>query len=80
LTHFTKITSKTSTLNNEKEINQGNLKSVNLDFAGCKKGSFLHFKCYNLAIYVVNFFEKIPTHYFNSLKQDPMVGTQKKEI
>jgi hypothetical protein len=80
LTHFTTITSKTSILNNEKELNQGNSKFVDNDFARCKKGSFLHFKSYNLAIYVVKVFEKISTHYFNSLKQDPMVGTQKKEI
>jgi hypothetical protein len=80
LTHFTTITSKTSTLNNEKKSNQGNSKSADPDFVGCKKGSFLHFKCYNLAIYVVNFFEKNSTHYFNSLWQDPTVGTQKKEI
>jgi hypothetical protein len=80
LTHFTTITSKTSILSNKKEFNQGNSKSADHDFVGCKKGSFLHFKCYNLAIYVVNFFEKNSTHYFNSLKQGPMVGTQKKEI
>jgi hypothetical protein len=79
LTHFTTIKSKTSTLNNEKKINQGNSKSVDPDFAGCKKGSFLHLKCYNLVIYVVNFFEIFSTHYFNSVGQDPMVGTQKKE-
>jgi hypothetical protein len=37
---------------------------------------FLHFKCYNLAMYVVNFFEIFSTHYFSSLSQDPMVGSQ----
>jgi hypothetical protein len=79
-THFTTIISNTSTLNNEKQFNQGNSKSVDIDIAGCKKSSFLHFKCYNLAIYVVNFLEFFSTHYFNSLKQDPMVGTQEKEI
>jgi hypothetical protein len=64
----------------KKNYNQGNSKFVDPDFAGCKKGSFLHFKCYNLTIYVANFFEFFSTHYFNSLKQDPMVGTQNKEI
>jgi hypothetical protein len=29
---------------------------------------------------VVNFFEIFSTHYFNSLRQDPMVGTQEKDI
>jgi hypothetical protein len=80
LTHFTTITSKPSTLNNEKKIYQGNSKSADPDFAGCKKGSFLYFKCNNLAIYVVNIFEKNSTHYFNSLRQDPTIGTQKNLI
>jgi hypothetical protein len=44
------------------------------------QGAILYFKCYNLAIYLVNFFESFSTHYFNSLKQDPTVGTQEKEI
>jgi hypothetical protein len=63
-----------------KKINQGNSKCVDPDFAGCKKGSFLHFKCYNLAICLVKFFEKSSIHFFNSLRQDPIVGIQKKEI
>jgi hypothetical protein len=79
-THFITIISKTSTLNNEKKINQSNSKSDDPDFAWCKKSSFLHFKCYILQFYVVNFFEKISTHFFNSLRQDPTVGTQEKEI
>jgi hypothetical protein len=33
-----------------------------------------------ILIYMANFFEKNPTHYFNSLRQDPIVGTQEKEI
>jgi hypothetical protein len=74
------IISETSTLSNEKKFNQGNSKSANLDFAGCKNNSFVHFKCYNLAIYVINFFEKNSTRYLNSPRQDPIVGPQEKEI
>jgi hypothetical protein len=80
LTHFTTITSKTSILNNEKELNQGNSKFVDNDFTRCKKGSFLHFKSYNLAIYVVKVFEIFSTHYFNCSKQDAIVEFQKKKI
>jgi hypothetical protein len=29
---------------------------------------------------VVNLFEKNSTHYFNSLRQDPIVGIQEKEF
>jgi hypothetical protein len=53
----------------------------NFDVAsGAKKKSFLHFQCYNLAIYVVDLFGKFSTHYFNSVRQDPMVGFQGKKI
>jgi hypothetical protein len=63
-----------------KKFNLGNSKSIEPASAGCKNNSFLHFKCYNLAIHVVNFFEKNSTHYFNTQRQDPMVGTQEIEI
>jgi hypothetical protein len=59
-THFTTTISKTTTLSNEKKFNQRNSKSTNPNFVGCKTSSFLPFKCYNLAIYVVNFLKKIP--------------------
>jgi hypothetical protein len=42
-----------------------------------KKGSFLHFKHYNLAIHMVNFLLQGFAHYFSSLSQDPMVGSLK---
>jgi hypothetical protein len=51
--------------------------SIDPILQGAKKSSFLHFGYYNLAIYVVNFFEKNPTHYFNSLKQDLEVECKK---
>jgi hypothetical protein len=57
-THFTTIISKISTLSNEKKFNQGNSKSDDPDFVEYKISSFFHFKCYNLAIYVVSFCEK----------------------
>jgi hypothetical protein len=47
-------------------------------FTGCKKSSFLYFKHYNLAIYVVKFFETFYTHYFNSLEQDHTLESQRK--
>jgi hypothetical protein len=40
----------------------------------------LGIKCYRLAIYVINFFEIFSTHYLNSLRQDPKIGPQEKEI
>jgi hypothetical protein len=49
-------------------------------FCRVKKGSFFHFKSYNLAIYVVKFFETFSTYYFNSPKQDPTVEFQKIKI
>jgi hypothetical protein len=67
-------------LSNKKKINQGNSKSADPDFAGCKNNSFIHFKCYNLAIYVIKFFEKNSTRYLNSPRQDPIVGPQEKEF
>jgi hypothetical protein len=53
---------------------QEDSKFVELVLQGIEKSSNLHFKRYNLAIYVV---ETFSTHYFNSPKQDPMVESQK---
>jgi hypothetical protein len=33
-----------------------------------------------IAIYMVNFFETFSIHYYNSMKQDPMVESQKNKI
>jgi hypothetical protein len=60
LTHFATITSKTSTLNNEKKNYQGNSKSADPDFAGCKKGSFRHFNAIILQSMWSTFLKKIP--------------------
>ena len=49
-------------------------------FAGCKKSSFLHFKCYNLTTYAINFFEIFFIPYVNSPKQDPTIESHKKEF
>ena len=45
---------------------------------GAKKSYFLHFKHYNLVIYVVYFLENFSTHYFNSLGQNPIVESNQK--
>jgi hypothetical protein len=46
--------------------------------ATCQKNSFLHFKCYNLAIYEVKNFQKNSTYSFSNLKQDPKFNPSKK--
>jgi hypothetical protein len=69
---------KNSTLSNEKNLTKENQSLLILILQGAKKNSFLYLKCYNLVIYVVSFFEKNSTHYFNSPRQDPMVGSQEK--
>jgi hypothetical protein len=45
-----------------------------------QKKLFLHFKCYNLAIYVISFYEIFSSHYFNSPRQDPTVRSQEKKF
>jgi hypothetical protein len=77
-TQFPNTISKASNLCSAKVLSQEDSKFADPVFRGCKKSPFLHFKRYNLAIYVVNFFEKNSTHYFNSPKQDPTVESQKK--
>jgi hypothetical protein len=69
--------SKASTLCCAQILSQEDSKYVDPVFARYKKGIFLHFKRHNVAIYVVNFFEKNSTYYFNSLKRDPIVVSQK---
>jgi hypothetical protein len=46
-------------------------------FCRVNKKNFLHFKHYNLAIYVVKFFETFCTYYFNGPKQDPTIESKK---
>jgi hypothetical protein len=75
-TQFPKTISKASTLHSTKVLSQENSKLLKL-FGGCKKNSFLHFKRYNLAIYVVSSCETFSTNYFNSPKQDPVWKTKK---
>jgi hypothetical protein len=60
-----------------KELSQEDSKFANPVLHGANKSFFLHFKRYNLAIYVVNFFESFSTCYFNNKKQDPTVESQK---
>jgi hypothetical protein len=57
-------------------LNQEDLEFVDLILQGTKK-IFFHFKYYNLAIDVVNVFENVSTYDLNSLRQEPMVGSQK---
>jgi hypothetical protein len=71
-TQFPNIISKASTLCSAKLLGEEDPKFVDHVLQGVKKSSPQYF-----AIYVVNFFEKNSTHYFNSLRQDPIVGSQK---
>jgi hypothetical protein len=66
-------------LRSAKDLSQEDSKFARLVLQGQKKGTFLHFKRYNLAIYVVKFFEAFSSYYFNNPKQDPMVEFQKKK-
>jgi hypothetical protein len=45
-----------------------------------KKNTFFHFKCFNLAIYMVKNFETFSTYYLNGPKQDSIVEFQKVKI
>jgi hypothetical protein len=69
---------KIPTLSNEK-FNQENSKFAYPIWQDAKKNSFLHFKCFNLAIYEVNIFEKFSTCSTN-LKQDPIVQSPKNKF
>jgi hypothetical protein len=62
-------------LGSPKVLIQEDLKFFDLDFARCIKSSFLHFKIFNLAIYVVSFFETSSIHYFDSLMTDLVIGS-----
>jgi hypothetical protein len=75
-TQFPNTISKDSTLCGTKVLIQENSKFADPIFTCCKKSSFLYFKRYNLAIYVVNFFRTFSTHYFNNPKQDPTVESE----
>jgi hypothetical protein len=63
----------------EKVSSQEDSKFAQLVLQG-EKNTFLCFKCYNFAIYVVKYFEIFSTCYFNCPKQDPMVESQKIKI
>jgi hypothetical protein len=76
-TQFPNKISKASTLYSAKVLSQEHSKYYDLGLDGIKKNSILHCKRYNLAIYVINFFETFFTHYFNSPKQDPTIESQK---
>jgi hypothetical protein len=69
--------SRVTTFCSAKVLSQEESKFVDPVFARCKKSSFFGLKHYNLAIYVVNFFEKNFTHSHNSLRQDPTVESPK---
>jgi hypothetical protein len=68
-TQIPNIILKTLILYSAKVLIEEDSKFTDLILEGAKKDFFLHFKCYNLEIYVANFFEKGSTHYLNSLKQ-----------
>jgi hypothetical protein len=66
-------------LSSTKVFNKEDSKFARLVLEGEKKNTFFHFKHYNLAIYVVKYFETISTYYFNGPKQDPTVEFKKLE-
>jgi hypothetical protein len=76
-TLFPSIISKASSLCSTNFLSQEDSKVVDPILHGIKKILFLHFKRYNLAIHVVNFFETFSTYNFNSPKQDPTVESKK---
>jgi ABC-type long-subunit fatty acid transport system fused permease/ATPase subunit len=59
-----------------KVLSQEDSKFANPILQGVKK-LFLHFKRYNLAICVVNYFETFSIPYFNNPKQDCTIESQK---
>jgi hypothetical protein len=65
-TQFPKIIFKTSTLCSAKILSQEDSKIANPILKGVKKSSFLHFKRYNLTIYVAKFLKTFSTHYFET--------------
>jgi hypothetical protein len=69
------LTQRASTLSSAKVLSQEDSKFVGFVLQGEKK-HFFHFKRYNLAIYVVKFFETFSTYYFNGPKQDPTFESQ----
>jgi hypothetical protein len=77
-TQFPNTISKASSMCSAKILSQKDLKFADPILHVVKKALFLHFKHYDLTIYVVNFFETFSTPYFNSPKQYPMVESQKK--
>jgi hypothetical protein len=59
-TQFPNMISKALTLYSTKVSSQENSKFVEPILEVVNEKFFLHFKCYNFAIYVVNFFETFP--------------------
>ena len=49
-----------------KVLSQEDSKIVDSILKGVKKSSFLHFKCYNLAIFVAKFLKTFSTHHFEA--------------
>jgi hypothetical protein len=54
--------SKTSIFCSTKVLSQENLKLVDVDLLGAKNSHIFNFKCYNLAIYMVNIIIRKSTH------------------
>jgi hypothetical protein len=79
-TQFPSTISKASSLCSANLFKPRGFKVCRPCFAWCKKSFFLHFKCYNLAIYVVNFLLKKIAPYFNIPKLDPIVEFQKNKF
>jgi hypothetical protein len=77
-TQFTTIISKNSKLSNEKKKLREFIVSWSC-LARCIKNSFLHFKCYNLAIYEVKYFENFSKYSFSNLKQDSTVQSSQRK-
>jgi hypothetical protein len=76
--HFSRIISKTSTLSNENKITKGIQSLLTLILQGAKRALFFTLNAIILQSIYSTFLENISTHFFNSLRQDPMVGYQEK--
>jgi hypothetical protein len=76
-TQFLNMISRVTTFCSTKVLSQEESKFADRVLHGTKKIKN-NLKQYNLAIYVVNFFEKNFTHYHNSLRQDLTIESSKK--
>jgi hypothetical protein len=64
----------------KKKLTKGDQSLLTLNLQGAKRALFFTLNAIILQSMWSTFSEKKFTHYFNSLRQDPMVGTQEKVI